>query len=96
MGAYKQIVIEYQENEICCPLRKKNTRFSGNIYVIGDEPLEKDDHFKFLGVIIDSKWLCVEHIWYGIYSKGLNLMQRQNKILPHIQRYWKRPYGKPK
>ena len=43
-------------------LRKK-PRSTGDIF-IDHEPIEKVEHFKFLGVIIDSKLSWVDHIQF--------------------------------
>ena len=54
-------------------LRKK-TRSSDDIF-IDHEPIEKVEHFKFLGVIIDSKLSRVDQIQFRKkkISKGLGI-----------------------
>ena len=53
----------------------KKPRSTGDIF-IDHEPIEKVEHFKFLGVIIDSKLSWVDHIQFikKKISKGLGIL----------------------
>ena len=61
-------------------LRRK-PRSSNDIF-IDHEPIEKVEHFKFLGVVIDSKLSWVDHIQFikKKISKGLGILCKAERV----------------